>query len=352
MSFTDKKLEIAIVGFAVVLTGGLGYLLKTPVQNVLNDQDIVYEMPRPKASFLASLFSLGDREISRDYKNPFKKKEEDKKKAEEAKKIAKAAEIKKAQDQKKKADKKKTDVAKKPKVDVEIVGEKPGSNSLSDEGSEHIAGGGGASADYTNSNSNKSADSDSGKMSGTQWRSLLAAQPTAENVAKLVAAYNNDEVDSQTFYTIVADLYRSNKSETQTLGLTAVKSVYSAQSFAVTAEYYDDLSSEVQQQAHSYLLTYATTSKLGFLKTALQSSSAEVVTAATEVVLTGYQSALSGSGGSSNPRSSRGDISSNAVSGYSQFIPVFQQLAQSQDSTIASLASSALNQMQSTVAAL
>ncbi len=84
MSFTDRKLEIAIGGSILVLILAMGYLLKTPVQAVLGEQDVVYEMPRPKRSFLAALFDLGDREVSRTYKNPFnkKKKAEEKKTAE------------------------------------------------------------------------------------------------------------------------------------------------------------------------------------------------------------------------------------------------------------------------------
>ncbi len=57
------------------------------------------------------------------------------------------------------------------------------------------------------------------KMSADQWIALLRAQPTKENVAKLIQAFSANEVDAATFYAIVTDLFRSNQPQTQSFGI-------------------------------------------------------------------------------------------------------------------------------------
>lgn len=352
MGLSDRKLEIAITGLAAVMVVGLGYLLKTPVQAVLGaqEQDIVYEMPRPKNSFFATLFDLGDREIDRKYVNPFaKKKVKDDKKPVSTAKIGVTAPKAVAQQ---KQDKKKTEAEPKKKVDVQIVGADTAKNFGDDgfwnnngTGRQHLVNNDGGPAP-TDSKDKKNT------MDGNQWRVLLMAQPTKENVNKLIEAYSNNEVDDQTFYGIVTDLFRNNKPEVQSYGLTAVKSAYNVKSFTVTTQYYDQLAPEVQQQAHLYLMSYGVGGRLPILLTALQSSDAEVVSVAAQVVMEGHKKAKDGVSSATDPRASRGDVMVNTVSSYTKFVPVLQHLSHSQDASIASVATSALNEIQSTVATL
>lgn len=354
MDFSGNKLEIAIVGFAAVVVVGVGYLLKTPVQSILEETaQITYEMPRPKASFFAALFGLGNREIDRKYINPFGKKtaKADKKaaaadgvsvppvktgtKAEAAKNTAKKA----------------AETNKKNQVDVQIVGDEP-TNSLSENNNFND---GGVSQSYIPNNSSGSPDSQKdqrNKLDGNQWRSLVMAQPTKENVLKLLEAYQNKEVDDQTFYTIVVDLLKNNKPEVQSYGLYAVKSAVNLKSFSVTAEYYDKLAPEVQAQANGYLLSYSVSGRLPILLSALQSSNPVVVSTAAEVVLEGHKNAKEGTSLKLDPRSSRGNAMVNSVSEYVKFIPIFKKLTESQDPAIANLANTALSQIQNPVAAL
>lgn len=352
MSFTDRKLEFAMFALVAVLVGGLGYLFKTPVQAVLAGQDVVYEMPRPK-SFLATLFGLGleDREISRNYVNPFDKKKKDAaKKAEDAKKTAAAA----AKTAQKTAAAKKADDTKKPKVEARVVGN-DSQNGLS--GSDIAKGANGSvggALPVAATGAGATSNEDQKDITGDQWRSLLSSQPTKENVNKLLAAYMGGTVDASTFYQIVTDLLKNNKSDTQALGLYAVNYVYSGQSFAVVAVNYDQLTSENQSTAHTYLLGYATAARLAALTSALSSSTAEVVETALQVVISGYQSAKAGSTTVTASDRSRGNsaTSSNTVSDYTNtdLVKELKALAKSSDSSIASLASSALNQIQTIVA--
>lgn len=355
MSFADKKLEYAIFALVAVLIGGLGYLFKTPVQAVLANQDVVYEMPRPK-SFLATLFGLGleDREISRNYVNPFDKKKKDAaKKVEEAKKTAAAA----AKTAQKTAAAKKADDTKKPKVEARVVGNDQQHGLSGSDIANGANGSVGGAAVATAPGTGSTANEDQKDITADQWRSLLSSQPTKENVNKLLAAYMGGTVDSSTFYEIVTDLLKNNKSDTQALGLYAVNYVYSGQSFAVVAANYDQLTSENQTTAHTYLMGYATAARLAALTGALSSSSADVVEMALQVVISGYQSAKSGSTTvTTSDTRSRGNTatSSNTVSDYTNttLVKRLQALAKSSDSAIASLASSALNQIQTTVASL
>lgn len=347
MSFADKKLEIAIAGFAILMIGGMSYLLKSPVQNAIKEIEVVYEMPRPK-SILAALFDLGDREISRDYKNPFEKKKADAKKAEAQANAQKPAAAKTAA--KAKANTKAPTEIKKPSVDINVVGADDARAKL---GEDIRVGDGNHNRQYTaetNGNNKQVAEQTKTGLSGDQWRALLQAQPTKENVAKLIAAYESKEVDDQTFYTIVSELFRANKSDTQLLGLMALKGAYNAKSFAMAAQYHDQVAPEIQAPIQNYMMTYAASGRLPYLMSALQSSSADVVSAAAQVVMQGYAAAKAGTT-LSDPRDSRGDVVANSVEGYSKFIPIFQLLAQSQDGEIAGLASAALSQIQSTAVA-
>lgn len=351
MGFTDKKLEMAIFATAAVFVAGLGYLFKAPVQNVLANADVIYEMPRPK-SFLASLFDLGGRDISRKYVNPFyKKKAEEAKKTADAKKATEAA--KAALVAAKKADSKKSDPTKKPSVDIKVVHSDPAKR-ISDKDI-GPGGSGGVTVQMANNGNNKT-DSKTGtsdkKVTAEQWRSLVLGQPTQANVNKMVAAYMAGDLTDAEFYGITKELMHNSNVETQTLGLSAVSSFYTTSAFTVVATNYSVLPTEVQTKADAYLLGYANTGRLGILAAALKSSSADVVSMATQIVLKGYQAAKSSVGSGSDGSSSGGDVNVSSVASYTRFVSIFQTLAQSTDSEIASLANSALSQIQTGVAAL
>lgn len=354
MSFTDKKLEIASFALVAVMIGGLGYIFKTPAQAVLGTSDVSYEMPRPK-SFLAALFGFGleDREINRKYVNPFDKKKADAKKAAEAKAATSSAPQVAAQ--KKAAAKKAADAAKKPNVDVQVVGNEPHAGLGGDELANGGNGGQFANTEVAGTANETPADKtkDKSGMSGSQWRALISAQPTKENVTKLISAYFAKELDQATFYTIVGELLHNNKAETQAAGLYAVSSVYETQSFEMVSSSYDQLTADNQAKAHAYLMTYANSGRSGVLLASLKSTNAVVVELATQVIIKGYQNAKNNTK-VSDPRASRGDVvqSSNWISDYQKFIPDLQRLAQSSDATIVDLANSALSQIRTSVASL
>lgn len=351
MGLKDKKLEMTMVALAVVIAGGVGSLFKNPVQAVISEQvDIIYEMPRPKNSILSVLFDLSDRIVTRKYVNPFAKKKKENKKVAVVPAKALRAPAKIVQKQSKET--RKADI-KSPKVDVQFVGANPQNPAAMDDTT--IVPSGAlvktikAEAKVQNMPGEKKVKN---ALSGSQWRALVLAQPTTENVNRLVQAYKNKEVGDNIFYMIVADLFRDNKVETQKLGLLAVKSSYGVKSFSVTAQYFDQLAPEVQEMATQYLMSYAVTSRLPVLMETLESSNATVVATATQVVIEGYQIAKNGIFPEQDPRAVRGDIVRNSSSSYSRFLPIFQLLALSRDVLIAELANTALSQIQNSVASL
>lgn len=354
MNYSERKIEMSILGLSILMVGALVYLFKTPVQNVVAEvQEIIYEMPRPKNSFLAALFDLNDREISRKYVNPFDKKKAEAKKTEEAKTAPAAVAAKKAEP--KKSAQKKAETAQKKVTDIQIVGSSPEKNWGADDISKVRTAGAGAPGIVANAEEAKPKSAtaqDKNGLSSDQWRALLMAQPTQENVAKLMQAYAAGEVEEQTVYTVVTDLFRNNKSEVQNLGLVALNSIYTERSFSLVAEFYDQLASDIQPKAHKYLMSYAVTPRLPILAEALKSNNSNVVETALEVVIAGHKAAQNGGNLSGDPRNTRGDVATSSLASYSKFIPFFRQLAQSSDPQIAGLANTALGQIQTTVATL
>ncbi len=351
MGFKDRKLEIAMVGLAVIMVGALGHIFKAPLKSAL-PQEFSFEMPRPKA-FFASLFDLGGREVERNYKNPFEKNKKTDAKA--AKADGKGIPAPALVAQVKKAPTKKDEAKKDSKVSVNIVSEAKNEGLTADTS---------VSGDQSQkpqdrartevAAADKKAAADGTALTDDQWRALIRAQPSKENIDKLAQAYSNKEVSDSGFYAIVTDLLSHNQAESQKLGVYALSLSYSAKSFALASQYYDQLALDAQGEAHTYLVSYATTGRHSILTAALESGNAAVVEVAAGVVIEGYQKSVqNGVNLGAPPRESRGDaVASGTVADYSKFVPIFQRLAQSGDATIAQLASVALGQIQTSVAAL
>jgi hypothetical protein len=351
---TDRKFEIAIFAMAALLLGGLGSLFKAPKAISSNgDQDIVYEMPRPK-NFVTAGFDLNGREIDRDYINPFSKKA----KKDEAKKDDKKTAAQAAADAKKKTAvaQKKAAATNKPKVAITVVNDKPHSTLSGDSGHNTGSAYGGAGRAQvqanTGNNGNTAVETDTNKTSPDQWRALLSAQPTSENLAKLIAALVKGEVDQGTYNTIVADLLSSSKHDVQALGVDAASYSYGVSTFSLVANKMDTLKADTKTQAQAYLMSYTAGTRLNILASALKSSDTETVVTAAEIVLQGYAQAKAGVSQTASTRPGRGETTGSSVANYTQFVTIFRTLATSNDAAIAGIAQTALGQIQTNVASL
>ena len=348
MDFASKKIEMAFGAAVVIFVGAMGWMFAGGSKGMADRfEDLVYEMPRPK-SLVASLFELGDRSISRDYKNPYEKaKKQSQNKADKI-------ETPKAADQKKTiAQKPKNSVkpqALKKKFDVDVVQAANAKAAFSGASDSYAITGAAYSA---NQNVDKKTDTvNREKLSGSQWRALMQADPSEDNLAKFLTAYSKGEVESSVYFQIVNDLLSNNRTEVQQLGVVALHANYSSQAFMTASQYYDVVDSSLQSKLHSYVQNYATTARLDILASVLSSSDSDSVALATQVVVEGYQAAKSGNALSSDPRSIRGDSVNGPISSYSKFVPIFRSLSSSSDSTVANLASAALSQIQTSVASL
>ncbi|MGZ3748577.1 MAG: hypothetical protein ACXWRE_14295 [Pseudobdellovibrionaceae bacterium] len=344
---TGIALIIAIVAFSAF------YFLQGTIKTIRNhgEFDLSYSMPRPKGSLYNFIFGLDGREIDRKEINPFKNKIAEQKKKEGVSGPAKAPP---------KIDPKKTPqaaaaaaaVQKKPEVKVNVVSAEPQSPLTTDgkPAEAPLQSGGmvpqGPAVPQGYGEPKKETDT----LSAAQWRSLVLGQPNKENVMKLIAAFNNKEVDAGTLYQIMNDLMQSSNAETQRLGLMIGENVPSLKSFSLVSDNYDKLDGSTKKEADSYLMTYMQGSKLDILALALKSGEPQVVSRAAQVMVLGLEQIKNNPNGNSPSRENNGRGIVAAGTGkktYTQFIAIFQDLVKSSDSTVAGLAQNALAQIQS-----
>lgn len=353
MERTQKYITGMILAATGIVFGGFFFLRGAVKTYHQMDPDISYSMPRPKSALYTWFFGLDGREIQYKEINPFKDK-----KAAAAIAGAKGS-VRKDQKKAAKIDPKKaaaknakanTPIAapKKPEVKVNIVNSPEGSSlkgsadSLGNESG--TAGLKGATA-TAGEGARSPVKPNEEVLSPAQWRALVIGEPSKENVAKLVEAFNKKEVDANTLYLIMNDLLQSSNTATQSSGLLIAQSVPSLKSFTAVAENYEKMSADGKSAADAYFKTYMQKSRLSILAMALKSSETVVVHRAAQTMVTGLQDVKKG-GSTLDPRAGRGVIVNEVPNAYSQFIPILQQLIQGSDSAVAGMAQSALTQIQ------
>ncbi|MBX3034417.1 MAG: hypothetical protein KF865_10880 [Bdellovibrionaceae bacterium] len=355
MDFRDNKLELGIGLLVAVMVLGLFQLFGSVKDSPVNEvQDISYEMGRPKSEMIGE-FGLGGREIDRRYVNPYAKKAAQA--AADAKNVKPAA-TNPAAAQAAAAKAKQAAAAaararqqqQRPMVWVK----RPNSNAPTGRDGRHLSGDGSDGGPiYSNPNEvagnrnkedtgvdNKNDNKD--QLSPDQWRALLAAQPTKENMNKLVEALGRREVDETTFYSIIDGLMKSQKKEDQTLALYGLGRVGTAKSFAYIATAADTLPADMQPAAQQLMMSYAAPARHGALKQALQMNDPVVALKAAQVVLAGAQAAKNGDSVVSDPRQGRGDIRQSNTTSFASFAPIFQKWATSGDATMQGIANQIL----------
>lgn len=353
MGNTNRYVTGMILAAAIIAFGGF-FFLRGAVRTIKHAEfDMSYNMPRPKSALYNFFFGLEGREIERTEINPFKDKKAEAKKLADAKNAAKIDPKLQAQEAAKKAAQQKAAAtaaaaAKKAEVKVNIVNAAPTSPLQSADLNPNTQVQSGAGAVVPAAAAAVPGEGKKDTMSAAQWRALVVGQPTKENVAKLITAFNNKEVDSNTLYMIMNDLMQSSNSETQTMALFIGQSVPSLKSFSVVSTNYDKLDANNKKTADSILMSYMQGSKLSILAMALQSEDSQVITHAAQVMVSGLEQAKGGqNNGSVRTDGGRGVVASGTKNSYTQFVSIFQNLVKSGDSTVAGLAQNALTQIQS-----
>lgn len=344
MNFRENKIGLWIGVLVAVMVVGLFKLLGgSPEKTASQEQDITYEMPRPKGEVIGE-FGLGDREIDRQYVNPFEKKkaeEEAARKAAQAKAaalqgkpVAQSAASGTAQN------------ARRPMVLVNYVDANrkglSGDNgrakpAVSDEPQAPVNRVAAGAADDNNDN----------KLSPDQWRALMSAQPTKENMKKLVDAYLKHDVDDGTFYGIVEELLKNSNAEKQSVAFYGLNMVPSSKSFALVANMESTFTTETEKkQADDYLNSFAVASRQSALLMSVQSNDKDVSLRAAQVVLMGLKS---GPPGREPTQGRDGNQASNvSSSGWARFTAIFKRWAASGDPALQGPASQILPLLGST----
>jgi hypothetical protein len=355
MKNTDRYVTGLILTAGVVVFSGFYFLhgLINTVR-VVESQEVNYNMPRPKSALYHFFFGLDGREIQRKEIDPFKDKQTSTSTA--------GGSVRKpgAKDAAKTAPKATTvakngtaaTAAKKPQVKVNVIPKdaNAGASATADGVAARPANSGFVPMVQSQANAAPvSPVDDTNKMSPSQWRALVVGQPTKENVAKLIAAFNEKEVDAATLYLIMNDLVQSSNADTQAQGLTIAQEVPSLRSFTVISANYDKFDASVKKSADTYFLSYMQSSRLPILAMALQSEDTTVVHRAAQVMVTGLQTVKSGGtvvGTSTRPgRGVSAATNPMTKTSYASFIPLFEQLEKNSDGTISSLAQNALAQL-------
>ncbi|MBX3039135.1 MAG: hypothetical protein KF789_00335 [Bdellovibrionaceae bacterium] len=339
MELKEHKLEIGIAILCVLLITGLfrvfGSFFSSPRIEVGN---ISYEMPRPKSDIVGE-FGLGDREIDRRYKNPF----DQKGKADERKPLA--ANVKQAAAPAQAARKAAGQwmALRAPQHSVRVI-DRAANKGLT--GSDFDGNG---SAPVSPNGTQKgqagapTGDEKKDKLSAAQWVALMNAQPTRENMQKFVAAYKAGEVDPQSFYSVINGMLDKQNQEQQLLALYGLEMAPEAAGFVAVAQRISSMQEgEAKTQATAYLQSFGAPTRHSSLMVALKNENPTVQYYAAWALQTGLSN-------TQDPRNGR-DENTVASTSYQQFVPIFQEMLNSNNEQVRSIANDILGLLQQTTA--
>jgi hypothetical protein len=338
MDLRDSKFEFMILVAAVALMIAMLTLFKSlGTTSHFETKNITYEMPRPVKSELISDFDLGDREIVRNYINA---KEKNAPPAAAKNKPVASVPKKNAV----KADKKSAKTEeKRPVLAVNIISGTESANVSVNTPTTYGNNGKTVATptDDANAPTDPNADKKDNKttVSLAEWRKILMAQPTTENVNKFLTAFHNRELTAHDFYQLSQELILTKEKSHQAAGLYALQGVNSATSFAIVAKQLDILTPENHPTGQQILLAYSQPNRLIYLAQDLQTSDPVVVKRAAESITAGLELAKSGHA-LQDPRTARGTgvTGASAIQPYNQFVPFFEHWKQNGDPTQMSLA--------------
>jgi hypothetical protein len=280
-----EKVFAVIVTAAISTFFGFFLLVNKSTSNKFDfstDTGINYKMARPDQAFAE--YTLEGRELDQYYegltpeeKKIFNKKKnvleavkqvEDKKKEEVKKKQVATAQ--KAQKQRKASQEQAKQYSKQVEIKTESKkrGQKQSENSYIAENTNYNAN--------NFENPSPSVDENnqvkSNKKSFSEWRNIIFAEPTPENMAAFVAAFRKGEVTSTELQAMAQDLLDQEENNLKGLGLAILRSVPSLQSLSQLVHEESNLPPTYQTYVEQSLLTYFYPQNIGFIKSALQTS--------------------------------------------------------------------------------
>jgi hypothetical protein len=340
MKFKDYKYEI-------IIGSGMAFVFASLFLNILNWtpkktgilSNVSFEMVRPVSEF-RNEYSLNDREIDKEFVNPFKKKEATK--AQEAKANKPKLVPVKNQVAKKDQTNSKKDIKKKG-MDVTIV---PRSQNLglTPSDSDQYNNNYNQNPNNVTANPNvnkkqnvKTPNDEDVKVKTAADFSDLATNPTAEKVKEIILAYKNGEISSGEFYQVVTAMVHSENPNAQSMGVYLCYNFPSVESFSIVAINLDKFNAQVKTYADEFLLSFNHQARLQYLGQALQSNDIKIVTKAGEVIILGLQKVKNGQNINYAGRDGRGNNDINSTKFFEFLLPIAEVLKKSSDQTVASV---------------
>lgn len=195
----------------------------------------------------------------------------------------------------------------------------------------------------------KDTTKDKSKKSYSEWRALLLASPTSENLALFLAAYRKNEVTATEYQAMAQDLLEQTDSKYKALGLMALRAVPSLASLSQLV-HLEGLSAEYQAYVEQAISLYILPQNLQYLNQALLTSDKTLVSKSLNLLNINLPKLIQGDTASFvDPRNSRNsDVGTLSINDYATLVPALTQLAQSGDSDLSGLAQQVAALIQST----
>jgi hypothetical protein len=313
----DLKFVLSMSMFVGFMVFGLLKLMSGSMTNVSEEQiNISYDMPRPKSDLVGE-FELGNREVDRQYINPFHKKEA----AAVTVKPGSGMEQKKSAKAKPKENKTKTAQNKKTEVNVVDKAQDAIAELINNEVAQQVV---------INQNFRRAVSSNEVQnqekdevLSPQQWRALVLAQPTQKNMDKLVAAVEKKQIEEKEFQEIIHDLLKSQNKDQNTLAFYGINKVATASSFIFISQIRDSLHQDLKPKADQLLASYSNIPKRNELLKVLLAQDVVASLRAAQVVKSAIELALNGQGGV--PPSN--ELRLLSLDSWQKFATVFQRWA-------------------------
>jgi hypothetical protein len=154
-------------------------------------------------------------------------------------------------------------------------------------------------------------------LSAAQWRSLLQSAPTAANVKRFVAAYNDGKVEATSFYQIVHELLSDSADDRRKGGLAILESTPSELTFEFMVTDASQFSTDVQTSLKTKVAEYSDAAKLGIVNQVLGTATDVnvLLTATTELAtaLNQYKILIASAGSTSTTNPTNGTTTATAI---------------------------------------
>lgn len=186
------------------------------------------------------------------------------------------------------------------------------------------------------------------KKTYAQWRALLISQPTRENVALVVEAYKKNEITLDEYQALSQELVSQSDPTVKGIGLLALRSVPSLQSFSQMVHIQNQLSTANQAYVEQAYLTYLQPQNIGVLNQALLTQDKTLILKSLNLLGINLQKYHQGDYTSFVDARYRRDNGGSAISiaTYRALLPALTTLSASQDQSLSALAQQVANLIQ------